>query len=157
MGMTAVSIAIQMRVRPLGFNRRVRLASARIAPVRGNGPAIRPVHDRGLKDLAESDARMQAQSSTSRLHYLDAMRSVLMLLGVVLHSARPYDSREWQVKDVDTLPMLDGLVEAIHLFRMPAFFVVAGYFAMFLVLRQPTVHSCGSGCAGCWFRCWRRW
>lgn len=82
---------------------------------------------------------MNGQSPTSRLHYLDAMRSVLMLLGVVLHSMRPYDSQAWQVKDTATSPLLDWFVAAIHLFRMPAFFVVAGYFAMFLVLRQPTV------------------
>ena len=80
---------------------------------------------------------MNGASTASRLHYMDAMRSVLMLLGVVLHSARPYDSGIWQVKDVARLGLLDGLVNAIHLFRMPAFFVVAGYFAMYLLLRQP--------------------
>lgn len=69
---------------------------------------------------------------------MDAMRSVLMLLGVVLHSARPYDSGTWQVKDTARLGLLDGLVNVIHLFRMPAFFVVAGFFAMYLLLRQPT-------------------
>jgi glucan biosynthesis protein C len=68
---------------------------------------------------------------------MDALRSVLMLLGVVLHSARPYDSDAWQVKDQARLPALDWLVSGIHLFRMPAFFVVAGYFAMYLLVRWP--------------------
>lgn len=76
--------------------------------------------------------------SAARLHYLDAMRSVLMLLGVVLHSARPYGSRPWRVKDEASQPLLDGVVWAIHLFRMPAFFVVAGYFAMYLLLRRSS-------------------
>lgn len=74
----------------------------------------------------------------TRLHYLDAMRSVLMLLGLVLHSARPYDTGSWRVKDVQHLPWLDGLVATLHLFRMPAFFVIAGFFAMFLVRRRST-------------------
>ena len=73
----------------------------------------------------------------SRLHYMDAMRSVLMLLGVVLHSARPYDSTDWPVKDAQTNVILDGLTWTVHLFRMPAFFVVAGFFAMFLLFRRP--------------------
>jgi len=76
-------------------------------------------------------------NGASRLHYMDALRSVLMLLGVVLHSARPYDSDAWQVKDQAHLPALDWLVAGIHLFRMPAFFVVAGYFAMYLLVRWP--------------------
>lgn len=77
------------------------------------------------------------EGNTARLHYLDAMRSSLMLLGVVLHSARPYDSHAWRVKDEARLELLDGLVTFIHLFRMPAFFVVAGFFAMHLLMRRP--------------------
>jgi glucan biosynthesis protein C len=74
----------------------------------------------------------------TRLHYLDAMRSVLMLLGLVLHAARPYDTGSWRVKDLQQWPLLDGLVSTLHLFRMPAFFVIAGFFAMYLVRRRPT-------------------
>lgn len=78
------------------------------------------------------------EGTAARLHYLDAMRSVLMLLGVVLHAARPYDSHAWRVKDEARLALLDGLVWVIHLFRMPAFFVVAGFFAMYLLGRRDT-------------------
>jgi glucans biosynthesis protein C len=88
-----------------------------------------------------NDTRAVAPAGTTdstRLHYLDAMRSVLMLLGLVLHSARPYDTGSWRVKDVQQLPWLDGLVATLHLFRMPAFFVIAGFFAMFLIRRRST-------------------
>lgn len=74
----------------------------------------------------------------ARLHYMDTMRAMLMLLGVVLHSARPYDSSSWRVKNPDLAPAFDVLVGVVHLFRMPAFFVIAGFFAMFLVQRRPT-------------------
>jgi glucan biosynthesis protein C len=77
-------------------------------------------------------------SERSRVHYVDAMRSHLMLLGVVLHAARPYDSHRWLVKDAHGGAGFDGMVWLVHLFRMPTFFVVAGYFAMLLLLRQPT-------------------
>lgn len=91
-------------------------------------------------DIGATKMRTQMMNEgtvSSRLHYMDALRSVLMLLGVVLHSARPYDSYAWQVKDAARLTPLDGLVTGIHLFRMPAFFVVAGYFAMYLLVRRP--------------------
>ena len=73
-----------------------------------------------------------------RWHYLDTMRGMLMLLGVVLHAARPYGSAAWRVNDPRQIPALDLLVEIIHLFRMPAFFVVAGFFAMYLLHRRST-------------------
>ena len=72
-----------------------------------------------------------------RLHELDAMRSVLMLLGIVLHAANPYCvSAHWMVADGARHEAFDLLDEVIHLFRMPAFFVVAGYFAMLLLRRR---------------------
>lgn len=67
------------------------------------------------------------------------MRSVLMLLGVVLHAANPYrGDGGWLVHDPAGSTALGALVVAIHAFRMPAFFVVAGYFAMRLLRRGPT-------------------
>ena len=77
-------------------------------------------------------------SDSNRLHYLDALRGMLMLLGLVLHSARPYDSNTWRVNNPEVWPVLDQLVWSVHLFRMPAFFVVAGFFAMYLIRRRPT-------------------
>lgn len=62
-----------------------------------------------------------------------------MLLGVVIHSARPYDAFAWIVKDSRQIPVLDGFVFALTLFRMPAFFVIAGFFAMFLIRRRTTM------------------
>lgn len=78
------------------------------------------------------------EPSATRLHYMDAMRSVLMLLGVVVHSLRPYDSFGWAVKDPHRVPAFDALVATLHLFRMPAFFVISGFFAMYLLGRWST-------------------
>lgn len=79
-----------------------------------------------------------AGAPAARLHELDAMRSVLMLLGVVLHAANPYRiDAHWLVVDASRSPVLEAIAVAIHAFRMPAFFVVAGYFSMLLLRRQP--------------------
>ncbi|HEY4555764.1 MAG TPA: acyltransferase family protein, partial [Lysobacter sp.] len=75
---------------------------------------------------------------SGRLHYLDALRSMLMLFGLVLHASRPYDTYDWRVNDPAQWPVLDHVVWFLHLFRMPAFFVIAGFFAMYLVRRRPT-------------------
>ncbi len=79
-----------------------------------------------------------SRQDPQRLHYLDALRSTLMLLGLVLHSARPYSSGDWRVNDPAQWAPLDVVGSVLHLFRMPAFFVVAGFFAMYLIGRRTT-------------------
>lgn len=60
---------------------------------------------------------------------MDSMRSVLMMLGVVLHSANVFiPEQSWLIYSERTTPVATLLVEAIHAFRMPAFFVVSGFF-----------------------------
>ena len=52
-----------------------------------------------------------------------------MLLGVLLHSASAYSvNGEWVVRDPENSVVLDWLVRSVHLFRMPAFFWISGYF-----------------------------
>jgi peptidoglycan/LPS O-acetylase OafA/YrhL len=72
-----------------------------------------------------------------RLHALDSLRAVAMLLGIVLHAmmsfvAWPFD---WPAHDVYRSHVFDGLVYLVHGFRMPLFFLVAGFFAHLLVQR----------------------
>ncbi len=66
-----------------------------------------------------------------RIHYMDAMRAVLMMLGIVLHSAQVFNpANGWVIHSAHTFPLAGWLVEAITLFRMPAFFIVAGFFCL---------------------------
>lgn len=80
------------------------------------------------------------QPGLPRLHSLDALRASMMLLGLVLHSAVSYMvtpiQPAWPYKDPSTSIGLDLLVFFIHLFRMPVFFVVAGFFAAVLYHRD---------------------
>lgn len=67
----------------------------------------------------------------------------MMLLGLVLHSALTYNvtyhGDAWSLKDPETTHIFsDSLAFLIHTFRMPIFFIVAGFFgAMLFYERQP--------------------
>jgi glucan biosynthesis protein C len=73
--------------------------------------------------------------SAQRDSALDAGRGILMLLGVVLHAANVYTAAGgWLVKDPAAQSgFFDVLVAAIHSFRMPAFFVISGFFTALIV------------------------
>ncbi len=72
-----------------------------------------------------------------RIHYLDAMRSILMVLGVVLHTANVYAvNGHWELQDSTTHPFFDGVVSLIRTFRMPTFFIIAGFFAQLTIDRH---------------------
>jgi glucans biosynthesis protein C len=75
----------------------------------------------------------------ARYHSLDALRATLMTLGLVLHTAINYTVTPigvWPYKDPSTNIGFDLLFFFIHLFRMPAFFVTAGFFAALLYQRR---------------------
>jgi peptidoglycan/LPS O-acetylase OafA/YrhL len=83
---------------------------------------------------------MSAFLPLQRYHALDALRATMMLLGLVLHSAVSYTARPlgaaWPYHDPHTSPWFDLIVFFIHLFRMPVFFVVAGFFGALLYDRD---------------------
>jgi glucan biosynthesis protein C len=72
-------------------------------------------------------------------HHWNAVRALLMLLGIPYHAAMAYRAgHEWIVQSGEGAPIFTYLAQVIHLFRMPAFFVIAGYFsAMILARRSP--------------------
>lgn len=77
---------------------------------------------------------------SDRHHAFDALRASMMLLGIVLHGAINYMSTPvidvWPYQDSATTPLADLLVVGIHIFRMPVFFVMAGFFTGLLVERR---------------------
>lgn len=76
-----------------------------------------------------------------RLHGLDNLRATMMWLGVVLHVSVNHmtgpSTLPW--RDTATTRVADLLLAFIHTFRMPVFFIVAGFFAaMLLQQRGPS-------------------
>ena len=75
--------------------------------------------------------------AADRLHGLDALRGGALLLGVVLHASLSFFPQQiWIVADDSRSIGAAGLFFAIHLFRMTAFFLIAGLFAHMMLARK---------------------
>jgi fucose 4-O-acetylase-like acetyltransferase len=73
---------------------------------------------------------------SGRLHSLDNLRALMMWLGIVLHAAvNHFTLRTAAIpwRDHDTTPLADISFIFIHSFRMPVFFILAGFFVALLV------------------------
>lgn len=75
---------------------------------------------------------------SQRVHALDNLRAVMMWLGIVLHAAVNHlageSPLEW--RDRETSLAADLIAAFIHAFRMPVFFILAGFFVALLVGRR---------------------
>ena len=77
------------------------------------------------------------KTGTDRLHGLDALRGGALLLGVVLHASLSFFPQQvWIVADDSRSIGAAGLFFAVHLFRMTAFFLIAGLFAHMMLARK---------------------
>ncbi len=63
---------------------------------------------------------------------LDALRGVAMVLGIVLHASLSFFPCPWPVQDTRQNGWLFLVLVVIHEFRMPLFFLISGFFTMFL-------------------------
>lgn len=66
-----------------------------------------------------------------RLHALDHLRAVAMLLGIALHAGISFMTLPfpWAARDVSRHWSFDPVIGLIHGFRMQLFFFIAGFFA----------------------------
>ncbi len=75
---------------------------------------------------------------SQRFHSLDNLRAIMMWLGIVLHVAANHmvgqSVMPW--RDSETTQVADLVVAFIHAFRMPVFFILAGFFVALLVERR---------------------
>jgi peptidoglycan/LPS O-acetylase OafA/YrhL len=80
---------------------------------------------------------------TRRYHALDALRGVMMMLGIVLHGSQFYvqDPPIPIPTDPNGAPVFGLIVLFIHSFRMPLFFVLAGFFTALLVEKYGLLGS----------------
>ncbi len=71
-----------------------------------------------------------------RIHYMDNLRALAMLAGVVFHASLAYSPLMqpfFPTADRDNAAIVDVFAWFMHLFRMPLFFLIAGFFAALLV------------------------
>src|SRR3954468_7766576 len=81
---------------------------------------------------------MNNANTPQRLHALDNLRALMMWLRIVLHVAINHLTVDSPLpwRDPKTSPVADLLLLFIHSFRMPVFFVLAGFFVALLVARR---------------------
>lgn len=84
-------------------------------------------------DVAAPSAEL---TKPARLHYLDGARAALMIFGIPYHSAQFYTERPWYVRSAINGGTVEYIGNFLHLFRMHAFYVVAGIFAAMLLERR---------------------
>ena len=81
---------------------------------------------------------LQTTRASTRYHGLDALRGVAMLLGIVLHAALPYipGIEAFWPADESSSYLLTTIFQFIHMWRMPVFFILAGFFANLVISRK---------------------
>lgn len=79
--------------------------------------------------------------TSERINGFDALRTIAMWLGIVLHGLIVYKAKpevNWPHDPDVHVYFLNWLYDYIHIFRMPLFFMVAGFFARFVIKRSGT-------------------
>lgn len=82
-----------------------------------------------------------------RSHAFDALRAAMVLLGIALHAACCYTSVPIPMvpyHDATTSSLFDWMCRFLHTFRLPTFFVMAGFFAALLTARSGPVGMLGN-------------
>ena len=78
-------------------------------------------------------------SAAARYHGLDALRGIAMVLGIVLHASLPYipgiPPSIWPTDNSSSYPV-KIVFEFIHMWRMPLFFMLAGFFGHLVIARR---------------------
>ncbi|WP_416355580.1 acyltransferase family protein [Aureimonas phyllosphaerae] len=78
---------------------------------------------------------------SSRVYFLDAARAVMLLLGIPFHVSEIYRvSNGYSIDSPDASYLASAISAAVHVFRMPAFFILSGFFAAML-LQKGTPES----------------
>ena len=78
-------------------------------------------------------------SASDRLHYMDNLRALAMLLGIFFHAALAYTpslSNLWLGAGPESSVIFEQVAWFSHTFRMPLFFLIAGFFALLLLNRR---------------------
>lgn len=75
--------------------------------------------------------------SEGREFYWDFIRAVYLLMGIPFHVCVAYSTHfDWSVASPDRSMALTILADMLHTFRMPGFFVIAGYFSFMILSRK---------------------
>jgi len=86
--------------------------------------------------MSDFPTESSLHSDSARRTDLDALRGVAMILGIVLHALLSFIPTPWPVQDTRQNDLFFIPYAAIHMFRMPLFFLISGFFTMFIFQRH---------------------
>ncbi|GAB2569151.1 acyltransferase family protein [Spirosoma areae] len=96
-----------------------------------------------MRTVPNPETTLPVSAQSERFHALDAVRAFALILGIFFHGVEPFISyispTDWAIQDGQHSVFLDGFFYVAHLFRMQAFFVIAGYFAHLLYHRRGAI------------------
>lgn len=96
-----------------------------------------------MPDQFSPHSDSEVVDSAKRYYGLDFIRVSMLLLGVVIHVAASFVEGPgdvvWPYRDPNPTPWAGIIVLGIHIFRMPTFFVMAGFFAALIQDRKGLV------------------
>lgn len=96
-------------------------------------------HVNNGEGVARPENMPQAPVEPIRYHYMDNLRALAMLLGIFFHAALAYSpmmQNLWLAADPVNSIVMDSLAWFSHTFRMPLFFIIAGFFALMLIEKR---------------------
>ncbi|MGD2147848.1 MAG: acyltransferase family protein [Anaerolineae bacterium] len=91
-----------------------------------------------MHDTGESPEATGKRVS-ARLHYLDWLRVLAILMVFLFHAVHPFDYDDWQVKNIEQSEIITIILLLLGIWGMPFFFMVAGAASWFaLQKRSPS-------------------
>jgi peptidoglycan/LPS O-acetylase OafA/YrhL len=87
----------------------------------------------------DSNLNSPSTFNIGRIHYLDQVRALAMMIGILVHACYPYTyavQANWTLTDkTSSLGITLGFF-FVHIFRMTVFFFIAGFFANYLTQKM---------------------
>lgn len=93
--------------------------------------------DRPLAAVPSFPANRAGTTRTERWAFLDQLRAILMLIGIPYHVGLVYAAHAvWIVESSEKSLPVTWAIQFSHTFRMPVFFLIAGFFASLMIPRR---------------------
>lgn len=87
----------------------------------------------------EMSPKVDRRAVSERIFYMDNLRALALLLGILLHAGLAYSvliNELWPAASNEKSWYFDYWIWFVHTFRMPLFFLIAGFFAHYLVRKR---------------------
>ena len=71
-----------------------------------------------------------------RMHYLDWLRVIAILVVFLFHAVHPFDEGDWHIKNTEQSAVISVILILLSLWGMPFFFLIAGTSSWFALQRR---------------------